>query len=68
MSSGQPGNDLSRWYHGASAAVECQDGCEYIVTNVTDAQALRAARRHVKETGHFVIRERTLYQNVRPIP
>jgi hypothetical protein len=62
--SGYPGRDLGRWSHGSSNALECQS-CEFTAAGLTDAQALRVARRHQADTGHEILQERTLSRFIR---
>jgi len=58
--------DLGGWYHGASNAIACDDGCGEIASGLADGTARRQARKHASERHHFVTIERTLFQQVYP--
>ncbi|MBA3875554.1 MAG: hypothetical protein C0498_01235 [Anaerolinea sp.] len=60
------GSDLGRWHEGESSTVECEDGCELVVSNVTYSRALRAARRHARAWRHTLTIERARFLVVYP--
>lgn len=68
MTAGRKGSDLGRWTAGASCAIECEDGCGYVGSNLELAAARRQARTHARVNRHHVTIERTLFQTVEPRP
>jgi hypothetical protein len=60
-------NDLGRWHHGASNDVECQEeDCDFLAAGVSDATALRLARKHGRDAHHTVEVARTSFRYVYP--
>lgn len=57
---------LGSWGHGESDEAECEDdtGCGWEAERGTPRMVEYAARRHVDQTGHVVIRYRVMSQAV----
>lgn len=53
-----------KWHHGASNTLECL-GCDLDEGPLDDRRALREARKHVRETGHTVMRGVERFQEIR---